>query len=168
MDGTRVNGYWLIDETNGSRGYMPKERTDQMALARMINNCTAQCYQGVVTLKGNGFKVQKLPKYDIYGNRVDNTSKKQVKPQKIEPEYQLVYKVMNSKQNTGFFAINLVTNNKVFLTREEVIELAVVGKIKDVKANRSKDKYILRGTKVQIEDLPVVQPIGIQNSMIQL
>lgn len=41
-----------------------------------------------------------------------------------------------------------MTNNKVFLTREEVIELAVVGKIKDVKANRSKDKYILRGTKV--------------------
>lgn len=54
---------------------------------------------------------------------------------------------MNSKSNTGFFAINLITGNNVFLTREEVIDLAILGKIKDVKANRSKDKYILRGTK---------------------
>lgn len=57
MDGTRVNGYWLLDEITGTRGYMSKERTDQLALSRMINNCTAQLYQGVVTLKGNGFKV---------------------------------------------------------------------------------------------------------------
>lgn len=53
---------------------------------------------------------------------------------------------MNSKLNTGFFVLDLRTGNRVFLTRDEVIELATQGRIKDVKANRSKDKYILRGT----------------------
>lgn len=52
--------------------------------------------------------------------------------------------------------MELSTGNRVFLTREEVIELAAAGKIKDVKANRNKDKYILRGTKTSIEDLPVI------------
>ena len=58
----------------------------------------------------------------------------------------MLYKVMNSKLNTGFFVLDLRTGNRVFLTRDEVIELATQGRIKDVKANRSKDKYILHGT----------------------
>lgn len=65
----------------------------------------------------------------------------------MEPEYELVYKVMNSKLNTGFCAIHLRTGKKVFLTRDEVINLAKVGKIRDVRTNRSKDKFILRGVK---------------------
>ena len=169
MDGTKVNGYWMLDELTGTFGYMPKDKADQLALAKMINNCTAQYYQGVVTLKGNGFKVSKLPKYDKYGNVVDNSSKSRAsQSSKIEPEYALISKVMNSKQNTGFFVLELSTGNRVFLTREEVIELAAAGKIKDVKANRSKDKYILRGTKTSIEDLPVIQPNGMRKFMYNL
>ena len=98
MDGTKVNGYWMLDELTGTFGYMPKDKADQLALAKMINNCTAQYYQGVVTLKGNGFKVSKLPKYDKYGNVVDNSSKSRAsQSSKIEPEYALISKVMNSK-----------------------------------------------------------------------
>lgn len=167
MDGTKVKGYWLLNESTGAYGYMQKDKADQLALAKMISNCTAQYYQGVVTLKGNGFKVQKLPKYDIYGNRVvSQVKKKSVRPTRIEPEYALVQRVVNSKQNTGFFAVDLRTGSKVFLTREEVIELASAGKIKDVKANKSKDKYILRGTKASIEDLPVIQPINMRHCTI--
>lgn len=50
---------------------MSKESVDKMALARMISNCTAQSYKGVVTLKGKVVPVSKLPKYDIYGRLVD-------------------------------------------------------------------------------------------------
>lgn len=85
----------------------------------------------------------------MYGERVDlleKTSQSESRQKLVNPEYKLLYKVMNSKLNTGFFVLDLRTGNRVFLTRDEVIELATQGRIKDVKANRSKDKYILRGT----------------------
>ena len=85
----------------------------------------------------------------MYGERVDlleKTSQSISRQKIVDPEYKLLYKVMNSKLNTGFFVLDLRTGNRVFLTRDEVIELAAQGRIKDVKANRSKDKYILRGT----------------------
>lgn len=166
MDGTKVNGYWLQDGVTGKSGYMQKEAVDKMALAKMISNCTAQSYKDVVTLKGKGFFVSKLPKYDKYGHLVDASQEKAKQVQsKIEPEYALMYKVMNSKLNTGFYALHLKTGNKVFLTREEVIQLATAGKIQDVRTNRSKDKFILRGTKTQIEDLPAIQPSLMSNYM---
>ena len=170
MDGTKVNGYWLLDEFCNQCGYMQKQRVDQLALNKLIQNCQAQSYQGVVTLKGIGFKVQKLPKYNMYGERVDlleKTSQSTSRQKLVEPEYKLLYKVMNSKLNTGFFVLDLRTGNRVFLTRDEVIELAAQGRIKDVKANRSKDKYILRGTNQQIEDLPVIQPNSVRTYGVQ-
>lgn len=168
MDGTKVKGYWVQDETTGMAGYMSKDRVDDLGLKKLVSNCTAQQYQGVVTLKGIGFKVQKLPRYDVYGNRVDNVAGKQATrraAQQNEPEYALLFKVMNSKLNTGFYVLDLRTGNKIFLTREEVIELAACGKIRDVKTNKSKDKFILRGTKTQIENLPVMTPSTMRQYM---
>lgn len=42
MDGTKVKGYWVQDETTGMAGYMSKDRVDDLGLKKLVSNCTAQ------------------------------------------------------------------------------------------------------------------------------
>ena len=169
MESTRVKGYWLFDSVTNTFKYLEKPKVDQMALSKMISNCTAQNYQGTVTLKGTEFKIQSLPKYDTLGNRVDGHSSlvsQQKKAREINnPEYKLAFKIINSKQTTGYYDVQIVTGKKMFMTKDEVIQLALNGKIKDVRAVKLKDRYTLRGINFQVDDLPAIQPTNMGRYM---
>lgn len=94
------------------------------------------------------------------------SSRSRQSAQSVEPIYDLLYRIVNSKVTTGFLVRDLRVGNIAFLTREDVIAYANEGYIKDVRTNRSKNKFILRGNESKsIDDLPAISPDKVRSLM---
>lgn len=168
MESTKVNGYIVQDINTAQFGYMQKYKVEELALNKQVLDCVAQTYNGEVTMKGVGFRLCQLPKYDRQGRQILKPDTKKSEQARAIPIYELKVRIINGKMNVGFIVEHIGTRERAVLTRDEVVNLANSGLIYNVKtqkAQKGTDAYILRGNNSCIEELPTISPAELQRSL---
>lgn len=137
MDGTRVVGYYVIDQT-GNGGAISKEVVERLVIEKRVINCTAQVYKGKVILKGVDYKLSELPSVKINNKSVEM--------------FRIIRRVIKDRVIAGYEMIDSYGNVKYY-TKETVVELASNGRISNARVQRHKDKIILRGVNCNLAEL---------------
>ena len=148
MDGVRVIGYDLETVGEGKRLRLPKKAVETLALNKQIINCTAQKYTDpktnkvMVVLKGVGCKISDLPCININ------------KPEKKDKRAVIVKRIVEGKYTYGYTVLTY-SGEERDLTREQVMELARRGALKNARAQMLKGKLLLRGVNCELAKLPI-------------
>lgn len=141
---TSVIAYMIKDNHSGGKIYpMEKSVVEQLALNKQIYNCSGQIYGNIVNLKGINCKLNQLPRYDKFGNRVTENNKGK---RKVVADLELVGKVQRGRVISDYILISLAKPDKPFkLPRDMVIKLAQEGRIINAKSQRNGNEIMLRG-----------------------
>ena len=148
MDGVRVVGYEL-ESTDGERLRLPKKVVEELALNKQIINCTAQKYTNpntgelTVVLKGVDCKLSSLPYVSM------KKSKK-----KIDKRGVIVERLVEGKNTVGY-VVQLHNGERKSFRREQIMELARKGSLKNARAQMFKGQLLLRGVDCELAKLPI-------------
>lgn len=146
MDGVSVKAYELVD-TNGALYRYTKEETEQLALKGLINGVKAQRCNGVVTMKGkDGFKIKDLETINLRQKEEVDMRSTLVRKIKIE----------NNREIVGYVLQNYDSSIDV-RTFKGLLDLAIKGKVKNIRINKSGQKMIVRGINCNLNDIPTIK-----------
>lgn len=154
LDGVKVIAYVVSDE-NGQKAILPKKEVEEMVLQKKISNVAGQLYEGRVNLRGAGFKLVDLPKYDMQGVRLDEMAIK-----KVRNTYSLRAKLVKGREILGYVVQKIGDNGEYIekkMPRDQVMELASHGKIANVRVQMNNGKPIMRGVARELEGLPTIR-----------
>lgn len=154
LDGVKVIAYVLVDEA-GKKAIVPKQDVENMVMNKGISNVTGQLYEGRVNLRGVGFKLVDLPKYDLHGVRLDEKAIK-----KARNVYSLRAKIVKGREILGYVVQKIGDNGEYLekkMKREEVMKLASEGKIANVRVQMNNGVSIMRGVARELEGLPAIK-----------
>lgn len=138
VNGTKCEGYMLIDE-NGNKGIKSKHETETMAINKMIDNCTAQMFNGNIVMKGRNIKLRELPCCDKNGNIVEKANNN------IKQNYSIVGKVVSGREVTEYIIEDSETSKTFRMKRDEVIKLAYQRRISNAYIQSYNNRKIIRG-----------------------
>lgn len=147
VKGTNVLGYKIID-SSGEIKLLDKDKVEELALNKQIDNCSAQLVNGKVYLKGINCQLRNLPSI-----KIGKTNNKE-----ISNKYEIVARIDDGKSNIGYRVKDC--NGKIYdLSRDIIINLARDGKIINARAQLSNGNMVLRSYKTSrsLKSLDVIQ-----------
>ena len=161
LDGNKVANYILMDMETHEIGVVSKENTYTLIKTGQVKDITLQVYKGVANLRSKNIKISNLPRYDANFKLINNLNE-----EKKVTDIVISGKVLDGKKIKGYKLSIIEDNiiiNEVVLSREDIIEMALAGKIKNATCHMSNGEYILRGIDCCLRQLPIVeeQPSGI-------
>lgn len=141
--GTFVSAYVCVDRMTGQSLVVSKQDTEKLALNKQIYNCTAQMYNGIVNLKGIDCKLNQLPRYTDDGKRI---VVKEEQRTKVEPDLEITAKIQRGRTVMYYEVTKLGdVSKKAKLTKNQVIELARSGRLRNAKCQMNGNEILLRG-----------------------
>ena len=152
--GVKVIGYMLENVMTFERGIYSKKQTEELALNKQIVNCTAQIYKDKIIIKGIRCKLVELPDFNENGI--------QIKKKHMEDKHTIVIvsRVMRGKHNLAYVLEYRINNNTIdtrTLEREKVLNMAREGLIENARVQKLNNRYLLRGVKCELSQLPVIR-----------
>lgn len=151
MDGTKVKGYYLIDQY-GNGTSLDKERVEEMALNKQITNCVAQRYKDGIVMKGiNNTKLSQLPVVDVSKTK---ELRAEVKDSNARiGVFAIIGRIVDKKFIRGYI-LRDSNNSRYKIDRQKVIELAMSGKISNARVQMNNGEPVLRGVGCELSSLP--------------
>jgi len=153
LEGVKVNGY-VIEDATGKRIVISKEVMERMALNNEIKDVRAQIYNGRANLRGVGFKLVDLPKFDMRGVSLDEKEFK-----RLRGVYSLRAKILDGREVVGYVVQKIGDNGEYIekkMKRDEVMQLASTGNIANVRVQKNRGGYIMRGVGKELSKLPSI------------
>lgn len=149
-EGSSIIGYVL--SRNNRSALVKRDEVERLALENKVSNAKVQIYKNRLILKGNGTKLNTLPKYDSYGRPLLNNK---VRDESIK--FKIISRIMDNKTIAGYELI-MIHNGDVIdsgqYSKERVIEFIKAGYITNARVQQSGGKDIVRGINCDIAKLP--------------
>ena len=141
--GTSVVAYIVKDKATNKISQMEKGVVEQLALNKQIYNCNAQIYNNLVNLKGINCRLNQLPKYDNYGQKLGTDDNKK----QASADLKLIGKIQCGREVQEYVVIYVDDpENKMKIPRDMVLRLAQEGRIINAKSQMNGNSIMLRGT----------------------
>lgn len=162
MDGKQVTAYHL-QSMDGKAGKYTKEQVAFLIGNGQITNCTAQIYKDKLLLRGKGISLDDLPvQYEDGDTRNVDKIKRGATVTDVMEQLLIVSSIKLGRNTVGYVLQNNGGGTKK-IKREQVIELASQGKIKNARVQNYQGKVLLRGVGCNLDELPC-EYIGDTNS----
>lgn len=148
MDGVKVTDYEVENIANGEHFVLPRHTVEDLALSKLIVNCSAQRHHNRVILKGQGCKLCELP----YISR----SNGDIQKEKIC--YSIIGRIVHGKYVIGYSMKRHDTNETFNIQKDKAIRLIRDGKVVNARVQSSNGiGDIVRGIDCDISKLPVLR-----------
>lgn len=157
MNGKEVTAYHLQSIETGKAGRYSREQVAYLVGRDQVTNCVGQIYQDKLLLRGKGMSLEDLPVQQEDGTlkRTDNIGKirKGTSAANAMEQWMIVGTLKAGRNTVGYVVQNAGCGIKK-VKRQQVIELAKVGKIGNARVQTYQGKELLRGVGVNLDELP--------------
>lgn len=160
MDESRVVGYHLQDLTTGKSGRFDRETMCFLVGRGSVTNVKGRIYQGKVLFEGVGMEIKDLPVVNEGTNQLRRGQNiRNVKGQGVQDKLEqlMIVGVLKSGRTPVAYVLRNQGGGTKQVSRDEIIALAKVGKISNVRVQQWNGKILLRGYNCDLSMLPQQQ-----------